>query len=141
LYEEAIPVARQILALVRQNQGEDNESYQTCLRNLATLCAKAGEASEEKNAQAAAEFFREAIDIRARVLGEDHPDTTSVMNWLGELYRSNGDYAAAAAMHRRALDARRRAHGAVHIDVAHSLNHLALSEDHLGHHAEAESLH
>ena len=46
---------------------------------------------------------QEALLILSDILGEDHPDTTTICNNLAEALRYQGKYAEAEAMHHWAL--------------------------------------
>ena len=91
--------------------------------------------------------FQEAIPFQQQVLawteknyGPDHPDTTTSINNLAELYRSQGAYAKAEPLHLRALAVREKALGPDHPDTAVSLNNLALLYESQGAYAKAEPL-
>ena len=59
------------------------------------------------------------LELRRRVLGEEHLDTLMSMNNLGELYRIQGQYAKSELLHIKALEVRRRILGesTPHTDV------------------------
>ena len=40
-------------------------------------------------------LYKEALEIRQKVLGREHPDTATSLNNLAELYEAMGDYAKA----------------------------------------------
>jgi hypothetical protein len=69
---------------------------------------------------------RQALAVRRRVLGEDHPDTLTSMNNLAETLRSQGDLGAARRLQEQALAVRRRVLGEDHPDTLTSMNNLAL---------------
>ena len=64
------------------------------------------------------ELFREALDRRTKVLGEDHPDTLTSLNTLGSFHFWRREFADAERYYLRALESRRRtlgrARGATH---------------------------
>ncbi|WP_298367705.1 tetratricopeptide repeat protein [Azospirillum sp.] len=74
---------------------------------------------------AAVPLLTEALAIREKALGPDHPDTALSLNNLGYLYRAQGKLADAAPLYTRALAIREKALGSDHPDTALSLNNLA----------------
>ena len=58
------------------------------------------------------------MDLRRRLLGEDHRDTLSVMNDLEMLYRNQGKYAEADPLASKVLTIRQRRLGEEHPDDA-----------------------
>ncbi len=69
-------------------------------------------------------LFRQALEIRKRALGENHPDYAASLNNLAALYEEMGDYAKAEPLYREALAIDKRALGENHPDYATSLNNL-----------------
>ncbi|MCH8903617.1 MAG: tetratricopeptide repeat protein, partial [Bacteroidetes bacterium] len=69
-------------------------------------------------------YYREALEGRRRVLGDDHPSTLTSINNMGNLLNALGKYEDAASVHRRALDLRERHLGSHHPEVALSLTNL-----------------
>jgi CHAT domain-containing protein/tetratricopeptide (TPR) repeat protein len=82
----------------------------------------------------------QALEIRRRVLGEEHPDFAASLSSLAELYRSMGNYEAAEPLYLQALEIRRRVLGEEHPDFAASLNNLAELYRSIGNYAAAEPL-
>jgi tetratricopeptide (TPR) repeat protein len=74
---------------------------------------------------AAVVFLGDALTIREKALGPDHPDTATSLNNLAALYRVQGQYDAAAPLYSSALAIREKALGPDHPDTAISLNNLA----------------
>jgi tetratricopeptide (TPR) repeat protein len=81
-----------------------------------------------------------AIELRRRLLGEDHPDTLSVMNDLAYLYRAEGKYAQAEPLASKVLEVRRRLLGEEHQDTLRSMNVLGLLYRSEGKTPQAEAL-
>ncbi|TVQ51545.1 MAG: serine/threonine protein kinase, partial [Phycisphaerales bacterium] len=80
----------------------------------------------------------EALDLRRRVLGDEHPDTlTSISNMGGVLYH-HGNYAETKRYLREALETRRRVLGDEHPDTLTSINNMGLLLRSQGKLAEAE---
>ena len=58
--------------------------------------------------------YRQALEIRKKVLGDQHPDTATSLNNLAALYQSMGDYAKAEPLYRQALEIRQESPGGKH---------------------------
>jgi tetratricopeptide (TPR) repeat protein len=74
----------------------------------------------------AASFYRDALVIREKTLGPEHPDTAENLNELGFLLRLQGDLAGARPLLERALAIREKVLGPEHPDTADSLSNLGL---------------
>jgi CHAT domain-containing protein len=83
---------------------------------------------------------QQVLDIRARILGDRHPDVATALNNLAELYRLQGSYADAEPLHQQALEITRQALGDRHPAVARSLKGLADLYSDQGNYAAAEPL-
>ncbi|NET69787.1 MAG: CHAT domain-containing protein [Sphaerospermopsis sp. SIO1G2] len=66
-----------------------------------------------------------ALQMRKRLLGDEHPQVATSMNNLALLYSSQGRYAEAEPLYRQALEMTKRLLGDEHPDVATSMNNLA----------------
>ena len=62
-------------------------------------------------------FSARRVETRRRVLGAEHPDTLSSMNYLGTVYWAQGKYAQAEKMFNQTLEIRRRVLGPEHPDT------------------------
>jgi serine/threonine protein kinase/tetratricopeptide (TPR) repeat protein len=82
----------------------------------------------------------EALAIRRRTLGAEHPDVAASLDNLGQIARERTTYDVAERYHREALDMRRTLLGPSHLDVAESLGNLALTLQLRGRYDEARSL-
>jgi serine/threonine-protein kinase len=86
-------------------------------------------------------LLREALSVRRRVLGADHPAVAQSLNNLGVVLRQRGDYEGAEPLFNEAMEMRRQLHqGADHPELAESLNNLALLHQERGRYAEAGRL-
>jgi tetratricopeptide (TPR) repeat protein len=119
---EAIPKAREALALREQALGASHPAVAQGLHTLARGLADAGDPA------AARPLIERALTIRERAFGADHPLVAQSLNHLGIVAALLGDHPAALAAHRRALALRERAFGPDHPEVAQSLNNLAWVE-------------
>ncbi len=80
----------------------------------------------------------EALDIRRRLLGNDHPGTLTSIVEMGVLFQSQGKLAEAEPYFREAMAGYRRVLGDDHPDTLTSINNTALSLRAQGKLAEAE---
>ena len=67
----------------------------------------------------------QVLNVRHRLLGEDHPDTLTSKDNLAVTLYTLGDLPAARALHEQVLDARRRVLGKEHPDTLVSMSNLA----------------
>jgi tetratricopeptide (TPR) repeat protein len=157
-FEEALRVARDLVALREKAQGKDHwESASarwevTGLRRvlraekglqdefagvfaLLRKAAKLGSAGRAREAQA---FLEKALAIRRKVLGEEHPGTAQNYDNLANTLNAQGKYVEAAEGYRKALVILRKVLGEEHPDTATSYNNLAHNLQAQGKYAEAE---
>jgi CHAT domain-containing protein/Tfp pilus assembly protein PilF len=85
-------------------------------------------------------FLQQALQIRKKAFGPEHPDTAVTLNNLAELYETMGEYARAEPLLQQALQIRKKAFGPEHPDIALSLNNLAALYSEVGAYARAEPL-
>ena len=67
-----------------------------------------------------------ALEVRRRVLGEEHPDTLSCHEQPGERVPGQGKFAKAEPLFVKALEVRRRVLGEEHPDTLRAMNNLAM---------------
>ncbi|MCA2630734.1 MULTISPECIES: tetratricopeptide repeat protein [unclassified Microcystis] len=82
----------------------------------------------------------QALAIRKKVLGDNHPDTAQSLNNLAELYTVQGRYSEAEPLYKQALAIIKQQLGDNHPYTATSLNNLALLYQSQGRYSEAEPL-
>ncbi|MEG3440445.1 tetratricopeptide repeat protein, partial [Pannus brasiliensis CCIBt3594] len=82
------------------------------LNNLAYLYRETGRYGE------AEPLYRQALEMRKRLLGEEHPDVATSLNNLAYLYRETGRYGEAEPLYRQALEMGKRLLGEEHPSVA-----------------------
>lgn len=85
-------------------------------------------------------FHQQALSIREKTLGLEHPTTAESFNKLGVLYRSQGDYEQAEKFHRQALTIREKTLGLHDLMTAESLNNLGVLYRSQGKYEQAEPL-
>ena len=82
----------------------------------------------------------QALAIRKKQLGDNHPDTATSLNNLALLYRLQGRYSEAEPLLKEALTISKQQLGDNHPDTATSLNNLAALYESQGRYSEAEPL-
>ena len=82
-------------------------------------------------------LFEKALEIRRRLLTDDHPDTATSYNNLAANLNAQGKYAQAQPLYEKALEIRRRLLTDDHPDTAHSYNNLAANLNAQGKYLEA----
>ncbi|MDB9387472.1 tetratricopeptide repeat protein, partial [Microcystis aeruginosa] len=85
-------------------------------------------------------LYLEALDLKKRLLGDNHPRVALSLNNLAALYESQGRYTEAEPLYLQALDLRKQLLGDNHPHVAICLNNLAALYDSQGRYTEAEPL-
>ena len=86
-------------------------------------------------------LFEQALAVRRRVLGEEHPATLTSMNNLALTLSAQGDLAGARSLQEQVLAVSRRVLGEEHPDTLGSMNNLANTLRAQGDLAGARSLH
>lgn len=119
--------------LAERTEGGD-AARATALYNLAILRRAQGQDA------AAEDLYKEALAIRERVLGPQHPEVAVTLNNLAALYAAQDRYTDAEPLLQRALAIRERHTGADQRLYAQSLNNLALLYAAEAKYADAEPL-
>jgi tetratricopeptide (TPR) repeat protein len=83
---------------------------------------------------------KQTLDVKRRVLGNEHPSTLRTSNLLGVIYRNEGKYEEAETVLSSTLEARRRVMGMDHPDTLNNLSSLALVYQAEAKYAQAEPL-
>jgi CHAT domain-containing protein/Tfp pilus assembly protein PilF len=119
-YTEAVPKAREALALRQRILGSNDLDVADSLNTLGVVLQHTGEHDEARRA------LEQALAVQEDRLGPDHPTVASTLNNLAATVRLAGDQASARGMYERALAIRERTLGPLHPDVAQSLNNVAI---------------
>ena len=133
-YREAIPMARQVLAIYEQALGPTHPDVATSLNNLAQVLQGAGDFAAAKS------IFERALKIREDTFGPTHPAVATSLNNLALLLMETGEYAAARPLLERALRIKEQVFGPGHPNVALGLNNLAELLRLSGEHTVAKAL-
>jgi len=131
-YQEALQMA--LPGLERSARSHDPLVKAWCCNEVGFYCLHAG--VYEK----AIGLFQEALEIRRRVLGSDHPNTATCINNLAAFHSQMGQYEAALPLYQEALEIRRRVSGSDHPSTAASINNLASLHQSLGQYEAAMPL-
>jgi tetratricopeptide (TPR) repeat protein len=133
LCEKLLPHAQEAARLIEDYGFEFSEAARL-LNQTGYYC------SERAQYREAEPMYLQALSIREKALGLEHPDVATSFNNLAALYYSQGKYAEAEPLLVRALGIREKVFGSEHPDVATSFNNLAAIYDNQGKYAEAKSL-
>ena len=159
-YGGAIQSAEELLQLRNRRQGADHHEVKTAeqdvvaLKKVAALEAKERrtwrqvtsrwrEAEQLRNSAkyaAALTIEKEILEIRRKVLGEDHPDTAGSYGVVAFILNAQGKAAEAGPLYQKALEIRRKVLGEEHPDTASSYNNVARNLDAQGKAVEAGPL-
>jgi CHAT domain-containing protein/tetratricopeptide (TPR) repeat protein len=124
--EKARPLFLKSLQLLRRaNRNRDrlaDNEIATALTNVAAIHL------DRNEIHLARPLCEEALGVRRRHLGEDHPEVARAMFNLGFIQEACGEEQAALELHEEALSRRRKALGGRHPDVARSLIEIARAQ-------------
>ncbi|MCA9713781.1 MAG: tetratricopeptide repeat protein [Myxococcales bacterium] len=104
--------------LDRAGVGADDVRRASLLNIQGVVASAAGRLEEASGS------YEEALEIRERALGSEHPDVADALNNLGNVAYTDGRYNEATRSYERALGIREKALGSEHPSVAMSLNNL-----------------
>ena len=80
---------------------------------------------------------RTLLDLREKVLGEEHPDTATSINIMGAIHHIQGNFERALEYYLKALAMREKVLGAEHPDTADSYNNIGVIYKHQGDYEQA----
>ena len=107
----------------------------------AALMHKAAWYADQKGASRDAEAMaRECTKLRAKQLGENHPDTLESIDDLGRALLAQGEHEAAEKMQRRALEGREKLLGKEHLSTLTSVHEVAVMLGARGRYEAAEEM-
>jgi tetratricopeptide (TPR) repeat protein len=108
----------------------------------ACLLERVGRCQQSLGQYASAEASnKQALLLRKKVLGHEHPATLTSMNDLATVLDRQGKYEKAEAMNRQTLALREKVLGGEHPHTLTSMNNLATVLDRQGKYKEAEAMH
>ncbi|MEB3178333.1 MAG: tetratricopeptide repeat protein [Nostocaceae cyanobacterium] len=85
-------------------------------------------------------LYKQALELRKHLLGENHPSTATGYGNLAGLYHAMGRYDEAEQMYKQALELTKHLLGENHPSTATSHNNLALLYSSMGRYDEAEQM-
>jgi len=85
-------------------------------------------------------YAKRQLEVRRRLLGEEHQEVARALDDLAVLLLASGDYSAAGQLSQESLAIRRRLLGEEHPEVSQNLNNLAVVLEARGDYAGAEPL-
>ncbi|MEO1396829.1 MAG: toll/interleukin-1 receptor domain-containing protein, partial [Cyanobacteria bacterium J06634_5] len=131
--ERLLPHAKVAIQLATAHQLESE--------SISLLLLRTGDYLNERTQYSDAEpLYIDALAMRKRLLGDEHPDVAGSLNNLALLYYNQGRYSDAEPLYIDALAMSKRLLGDEHPDVAGSLNNLALLYYNQGRYSDAEPL-
>jgi len=144
-FAEAEKLERETLERRRRVLGADHPDTLRTENNLASTLEREArgmaEGPEKQRRFAESEKLQqEALEVRRRVLGPEHPDTLASMSNLGSTLDSEERYREAEPLQRETLALQRRIIGAEEPETLGSANNLAFTLEKLKRYGEAEKL-
>jgi tetratricopeptide (TPR) repeat protein len=114
-----------------------SDEQQQDLRRAAQLQQQAEEQTGQGKYAEGVASAEQALVLRRKVLGPDHPIVAKTLDHLGEMNHAMGRRQQAQKYYEEGLAVRRKVLPSVHPDIAQSLNNLGAVVQDLRHHAEA----
>ncbi|KAK0623518.1 hypothetical protein B0T14DRAFT_425965 [Immersiella caudata] len=108
---------------------------------LLSLLSKVGQSFQNLGKYKEAEqMHQQALQLREKVLGKEHPSTLTSMNNLGNVLDGQGKYEEAEQMHQQALQLNEKVLGKEHPSTLDSMNNLGNVLGSQGKYEEAEQM-
>ena len=123
---------KKALLVWTQELGENNPLVATCLYNLANLYRLQGRHKEAES------FCLQSLQIRQKLLSDDHPDTVVSRSLLAQIHDPNEESKYSESEFLRILEQNKCLLGDEHHHVAADLNNLACAYLSQGRYVEAE---
>src|SRR4028118_327987 len=131
-----------LIARTEQKKGLQDPSLASLYASMGKIYHRRIESGECENFQdeyeLAIEYFKKAIGLQQEL--EMEAELSSSLNYLAELYQSQGRYSEAEPLYLQAVEIDRRSLPEDHPDLAMGLNNLALLYKSQGRYSEAEPL-
>ncbi len=118
-YDEAIPLAKQVLAIREKSNKPDDLLVANALNNLGALYMAKGKYSD------AEPLYKKSLKIKEAVNGTDHLSLAPILDNLALISYVNGSHGATEKLYQRALSVREKHLGPSHSNVMKSLSRLA----------------
>ena len=117
-YDEAEPLAREAVELLREKLGDRHPATLTIIANLGVLLY------EKRDLWDAEPLLREALVGLREVVGSRHRDTLTCIGSLGAVLRGKGDHASAEPLYREVVERKRDKLGRRHPDTLCAISKL-----------------
>ena len=117
-YEQALPLAKQALALYETQLGPDHELTAVSANNLAEIHLRMGQYDQ------AVPLYERALAIAEKIGGPYSPDVAAWSSNLAGLYRDKGIYDKALPLYQKALAISERANGTGPLPIFSGLHNL-----------------
>jgi tetratricopeptide (TPR) repeat protein len=131
--EVLLPHLKEIVSHTTEDE-EGLEKQADCAINAGWYLHQMGEYAS------AEEFLRLSLDVREKMLGQEHPDTLTSVSQLGSVLESQGKYDAAEVLHRRALEGYEKVLGREHPHTLIGVSNLGSVLESQGKYDEAEAM-
>jgi tetratricopeptide (TPR) repeat protein len=130
-YEEAEPLLKRAC---HNDENRDADETAGAIGTLAAIYEKQGRHGEAET------IYQNALDIKEKALGPNHPHVATCLNNLAMVYQGQDRYEEAEPLLKRAIRIRQLTLGPDHPDTAQALKNLAILYFHNGRYAEAQAL-
>lgn len=124
-YDKAEPFFQRVLIYLKTIE-KDDFALSIVLHNLGHVYLGKG---ENKKAEAA---FQQALTIREKMFGTEHPRYALCLRDLADLYRQEADYVKAEPLYLRAIDILEKKYGPDHLELVDSFQGLAILYEAIG---------
>ncbi len=138
-YEEALPYFQKSDSLDKAQLIPTHKNYHRAELKVADCYEELADQADyyDGHYNEAITLQKNVVEIRKKVLGEEHPDYATSLNALGMYNDHNGNYTEAIRLVTLAMEIRKKVLGEDHPDYAISLNNLAIYYADLGNYTEA----
>ena len=132
-FDEAEEFQRQLL-LYSDTVGFDKLVRADILNGLGLTLVAQGDYQEAEN------LYDDSMQIRIKLLGEEHPDVSDSLNNIGLLHDMTGNYQKAESLFMQAIMIRKKSLGEDHVRVADCQNNLASCYLNQGRYEDAKNM-
>ena len=113
MFDEARRICERLASLMNDTERKGN-----LIHSIGYILSAQGDYS------GALERYNQALDIKWRTIGEDHPDTAATIHSIGRVLLAQGDYSGALERYNQALDIKRRTIGEDYLSTASTINNI-----------------
>jgi len=135
-YQEALPVAQEMVALCESTYGLESHDGFKSRTMLGIILYHMGNSWEAEKVQ------RELLDTTVKALGPEREETIlSMQNLAVTFSKMEGRESEAAELYRKVVAFREKQLGPSHLDTVHTMTNLAITLNDMDNHPEAIKLH